>query len=357
MQRKVNKKVVVALSGGVDSSVVALLLKMQGYDVVGLHMKDLDNPYAKEDEELVRKLCKKLDISCEILEFKNEMNIVKDYFINEYKNGRTPNPCVICNREVKFKPFVEYAKNIGADFFATGHYAIIEHGKSAHYLKKAIDKNKDQSYFLNQLSSSQLEKALFPLGTMTKEEVRKIAEDNGLINAHKKDSFDVCFIGSKKFKDYMKENYPEKPGKIVDCKTKKIVGQHDGISKYTIGQRRGLGIGGKADGNGNGWYVVDKDIKNNILYVSQGEGEELFSSALIAVNVNWIIKQNETKIKCKAKFRYRQEDQDVEVFVLNDKIKVIFKEKQRAITKGQYVVLYNENDYLLGGGTIDEIIK
>lgn len=359
MQKAKNKKVVVALSGGVDSSVVALMLKNEGYSVIGLHMKDGDSDKAIEDETIVKELCKRLDIQCHIIEFKSEMQFVKDYFINEYKNGRTPNPCVICNREVKFKPFLDFAKEFGADYFATGHYAIVEHNGYNHYLKKAVDKNKDQSYFLNQVTSNQLEKAIFPLGELTKDQVREIAESNNLITAHKKDSFDVCFIGSKKFKEFMKENYPEKAGAIVDINSGKKVGVHDGISKYTIGQRKGLGIGGKADGNGDGWFVVDKDIKKNILLVSQGEGDELYSTALIADGVNWIVDMSEKReFECLAKFRYRQEDQPVTIQILqNNKIKVIFKNKQRAITCGQYVVLYNENGYCLGGAAIVEIIK
>lgn len=352
-----NKTVVVALSGGVDSSVVALLLKKQGYNVVGLHMRDGDSPEKIQDEQIVRDLCKKLNIQCEIVEFKNEMQLVKDYFIAEYKKGRTPNPCVICNREVKFKPFLDFAEKYNAEFYATGHYVCIEHDGDKHILKKALDKNKDQSYFLNQVESYKLKKALFPLGNLSKDEVRSIAEKNDLITAHKKDSYDVCFIGSKKFKDFMNKNFPEKAGKIIEVKTGKIVGRHDGISKYTIGQRKGLGIGGLAGGSGEGWFVINKDIDKNILYVAQGDGDELLSSGLVADSMNWLTDIYKIKeFECYAKFRYRQEDQGVKVEVLSkDKINVVFKDKQRAITVGQYVVLYDKDGCLLGGGIIQEV--
>ena len=358
MQNKSNKKVVVALSGGVDSSVVALLLKQQGYDVIGLHMSDPDNASAEADRQIVQELCEKLGIPCFIEEFTNQMQAVKDYFIAEYKAGRTPNPCVMCNREVKFKPFIDFAKKMNADFFATGHYAIIEREGGNVRLKKAKDANKDQSYFLNQLSLEQLEMAMFPLGELDKSDVRKIAEENGLCTAHKKDSFDVCFVGSKKFKDFMQENYPESAGNIVDIKTGKVVGKHTGISKYTIGQRRGLGVGGTSGGSGDGWFVVDKDIKKNEVFVSQGEGEELLSSGLVATNVNWLCAKPQDKLECYAKFRYRQADEPVCVLMQkNNQIKVIFNKKQRAITLGQYVVLYDEQGYCLGGATINQIIK
>ena len=352
------KTVVVGMSGGVDSSVVAFLLKQQGFDVVGLHMKTENEETSFEDEQTVVHLCESLGIKYEIVNYSNEMQVVKDYFINEYITGRTPNPCVVCNKSVKFKPFVEYANKIGADYFATGHYACIEHQDGKHILKIAADSEKDQTYFLCELSATQLEKALFPLGSLTKEEVRKIAEDNGLVSAHKKDSFDVCFIGSKKFKDFMDQHYPEKEGELVDIKTNKVVGKHTGISKYTLGQRKGLGIGGGHGTNGECWFVVKKDIKNNIVYVTEGSGEELFSDALVSNKVNWIPeKPAYLKFECEAKFRYRQKPQKVVVNIKDDgSVFVEFAEKQRAITPGQYVVFY-DNDRCLGGGTIDLVVK
>ena len=350
--------VVVGMSGGVDSSVAALLLKQQGFKVIGLHMQGENKQTAKEDQQRVQELCKKLDIELFVTEYKNEMQIVKDYFINEYLAGRTPNPCVVCNREVKFKPFIEFTEKLNAQYFATGHYAKIEHIDGKNILKVAKDKNKDQTYFLCQLSSKQLDKALFPLGELTKTEVRKIAEENGLISAQTKESYDVCFLGSQKFKDFMDSNYPEKAGNIIDVNSGKIVGKHTGISKYTLGQRKGLGIGGRNDGNGQSWFVSGKDVKSNTLYVTQGEGKELLSKELISGQVNWIMdKPNKTEFSCFAKFRYRQSDQKVIVKIIEDgKVKVVFDQPQRAVTPGQYVVFY-DNDICLGGATIEKIIK
>lgn len=348
-----NIKVVVGMSGGVDSSVAALILKQKGYHVIGLHMKGENKETRETDEKRVLKLCSQLDIECKVVDYTNHMQIVKDYFINEYKKGRTPNPCVVCNREVKFKPFLEYAKKLNADYFATGHYASVVHDKNKHYLVKAKDRAKDQTYFLCQLSSEQIAKVLFPLGDLTKEEVRKIAEENNLISADTKDSYDICFLGSEKFKDFMNKNYPEKAGNIIDEKSGKIVGKHTGISKYTIGQRRGLGIGGSKTGTGESWFVTKKDVINNNLYVTQGNGEELFSCGLIATNVNWFNEPITKEFKCKAKFRYRQEEQDVSVTILKDgNIEVLFDKPQKAVTVGQYVVFYDKN-ICLGGAVID----
>lgn len=351
------------MSGGVDSSVSALLLKQQGYNVIGLHMKNANEEQETEDMTMVQEICKKLGIECHIVSYADEMQYVKDYFLNEYLAGRTPNPCVVCNREVKFKPFVDYANQIGADFFATGHYANIEHLDGKHYLEKALDEQKDQSYFLNQLSQEQLAKAIFPLGKLTKPDVRKIAEENGLVSAHKKDSYDVCFVGNSKFKDYMQKINPEKPGDIVDEKTGKVVGKHNGISKYTIGQRKGLGIGGGHGIDGECWFVVRKDIKSNTIFVTQGNDDVLFARALKSYKFNWIPEKSGTnEFECLAKTRYRQADQESKVKILeDDSVLVEFKEKQRAVTLGQFVVLYQKSKdgyaRCLGGGQIDEVIK
>lgn len=361
---KNKQTVVVGMSGGVDSSVVALLLKMKGYNVVGLHMKSSNEDSSEDDEKTVIELCENMGIELHVVNYQDEMQLVKDYFINEYLAGRTPNPCVVCNKEVKFKPFIDFANKIGADFFATGHYARIEHKNCRHILMTAIDSQKDQTYFLSKLSQSQLEKAIFPLGELTKSEVRQIAEDNGLVSSHKKDSFDVCFVGSSKFKDYMDKIHPEKAGNIVDVDSGKVVGRHGGISKYTLGQRKGLGIGGGHGTSGDCWFVVKKDIKNNILYVAQGNDDALYSNALISNEFNWMPSVPEQKeFECFAKFRYRQSNQAVKVKVLNNgAVQVDFVEKQRAITPGQYVVLYQkikkDDVYAcLGGGTIDVVIK
>ena len=318
-------------------------------------MKSSNEAQAKADEESVRQLCKSMDIDCVVVDYEDQMQIVKDYFINEYLSGRTPNPCVICNKEVKFKPFVEYANKIGADYFATGHYARISHDNGVTVLITAVDEQKDQSYFLSELSCSQLEKAIFPLGNLTKPEVRKLAEGAGLVSAEKKDSYDVCFVGSQKFKDFMDKNYPEKAGDIVDISSGKVVGKHSGISKYTLGQRKGLGVGGGYGTSGECWFVVKKDIKLNVLYVAQGADDALYSDALITKKFNWIESQDADQFECYAKFRYRQPDQKVKVRIEKDKIYVDFVEKQRAVTPGQYVVFYTDTD-CLGGGVIEEVI-
>ena len=347
------KKVVVGLSGGVDSSVTAFLLKQQGYEVVGLHMRTENPETREEDEERVKELCAELQIECVVVDYCDHMQKVKDYFVGEYLAGRTPNPCVVCNKEVKFKPFLEYVEKLGADYFATGHYAIVEHNENGHFLKKAVDNEKDQSYFLCQLSNEQISKVLFPLGELTKQEVRKIAEQNNLITKNTKESYDVCFLGSQKFKDYMHENHPEKPGNIVDKKTNNIVGTHTGISKYTIGQRRGLNIGGKNGYDADRWFVVDKDMKTNTLFVSCGESDIMFSRGCDVANFNWISNKMQSKFECFVKLRYRQPDQQTYVEVIDEKtIRLTFKEKQRAVTIGQFAVLYDENGTCLGGGTI-----
>ena len=350
------KTVVVGLSGGVDSSVAAYLLKQQGYNVIGLHMLGENLETRKEDELRVKELCTELNIKCVIIEYKDHMQVVKDYFINEYLSGRTPNPCVICNKEVKFKPFLDYMRELNADYFAKGHYAIIEHNENGHFLKKAIDNEKDQTYFLCKLSNEQISKVLFPLGGLTKKEVRKIAEDNNLITKNTKESYDICFLGSQKFKDFMNNNYPEKPGNIVDKQTNAIVGKHTGISKYTIGQRRGLNIGGKNGFETDRWFVVDKDIKSNTLYVSCGESEQMFSQGCIVTDFNWLTNKSK-EFNCFVKLRYRQPDQQTKVQIMdNNTIKLVFSEKQRAVTTGQFAVLYDEKGYCLGGGTISELI-
>lgn len=351
------------MSGGVDSSVAAALLLEEGYDVIGLFMQNWEEEddsgvcTAVTDYEDVKRVCNKLKIPYYTVNFaKIYWDKVFKYFLEEYEKGRTPNPDVLCNREIKFGPFLEYAKELGADYIATGHYAKVERVNGKTYLKKAMDTNKDQTYFLNQLSQKQLEMVLFPLGDICKPKVREIAEKYGLSTAEKKDSTGICFIGERHFREFLKNYIPCKRGDIVDKDGKKV-GEHEGVMYYTLGQRRGLNIGGTKDGNGDRWFVIDKDIKNNKLIVSQGEGEELFSSGLVTYKVNWIPEEpTEKTFDCYAKFRYRQPDQRVRVTIESDKVRVDFYEKQRAVTPGQYVVFYTETD-CLGGGVIEEVIK
>lgn len=354
-------KVVVGMSGGVDSSVVACLLKEQGYDVIGLFMhnweEDDENGVCTSvsDYEDVKRVCNKIGIPYFSVNFAQEyLDRVFKYFLEEYEKGRTPNPDVLCNREIKFGPFLEYAKSLGADYIATGHYAKVERKDGVTYLQKAKDTNKDQTYFLNQLNQEQLKNVLFPLGDMIKPDVRKIAEKYGLSTAEKKDSTGICFIGERRFRQFLKTYLPCNRGDIVDQNGNKV-GEHDGVIYYTLGQRKGLNIGGKSNGNGGRWYVLDKNVKENKLIVSQGEADDLFSSGLVSYKINWIPnKPGEKEFDCYAKFRYRQPDQKVKVTIEKDKVIVNFYEKQRAVTPGQYVVFYDEIN-CLGGGVIEEV--
>lgn len=353
-------RVVVGISGGVDSSVAAYLLKQQGHDVVGLFMINWDADdgqcTAMEDYEDVKRVCDKIGIPYFSVNYAKEYyDRVFTYFLDEYKKGRTPNPDVLCNREIKFGPFLEKAKALGADMIATGHYAKTFQKDGKTYLAKASDLTKDQSYFLNQLSQKQLSSVIFPLADITKKQVREIAKKLELSTAEKKDSTGICFIGERNFKKFLKQYLPAQSGEIRTL-DEKVVGQHDGLMYYTIGQRRGLNLGGTHDGNGERWFVLKKDLGKNVLYVSQGECQELFSNGLYATDFNWIPeKPKEKEIECFAKFRYRQPDQAVKVTVLEDrKIKVDFKEKQRAITEGQFVVLYDKDGVCYGGGIIDK---
>lgn len=359
-------KVVVGISGGVDSSVAAKLLKDQGHEVIGLFMvnweEDSDFCTAEQDYEDVKRVCSAIGIPYFSVNYSKEYyDRVFKYFLEEYKKGRTPNPDVLCNREIKFGPFLDYAKSIGADYIATGHYCKKIEKDGKYYLAKAKDLNKDQSYFLNQLSQDQLKYVLFPLADINKPQVREIAKNLGLVNAEKKDSTGICFIGERNFKKFLKEYLPAKPGKIMTLDGREV-GKHDGLMYYTIGQRRGLGIGGRSDSNGERWFVLKKDLKNNILYVSQGEGEELFSSGMISEKFNWIPeKPKENEFDCFAKFRYRQPDQKVHVKIVDEHIEVSFYDKQRAVTPGQFVVLYKDDEFgnslCLGGAVIDKVIK
>lgn len=354
------KTVVVGMSGGVDSSVAALLLKEQGYNVIGLFMKNWEDDSAgectaEEDYSDVRRVCNLLDIPYYTVNFSKEyMDRVFKYFLEEYKAGRTPNPDVLCNREIKFGPFKDYAMSLGADYIATGHYCGVKHDGDVHYLLKCKDANKDQTYFLNQVSQAQLSNVLFPLQNLLKPEVRKIAEENGLVTAGKKDSTGICFIGERNFKQFLMNYIPAKEG---DIKTYdgKVLGKHSGLMYYTIGQRRGLDVGGVKGDDGR-WFVIEKDLKNNILYVAHGEEDKLYSKALEMKSCNFMPgTPNKKSFECTAKFRYRQEEQKVLVNIKDDGILVEFENKQRAITEGQYAVFYL-NEYCLGGGVIEKAI-
>src|SRR5690625_4125757 len=352
-------RVVIGMSGGVDSSVAALLLKEQGYDVVGVFMKnweDIDENgvcTATIDYEDVIRVAEQIDIPYYSVNFEKEYwDNVFTYFLDEYKAGRTPNPDVMCNKEIKFKAFLDYALSIGADYVATGHYAQIRRHEGNIELLRGADHSKDQTYFLNQLTRDVLEKVMFPLGHLQKSTVREIALQHGLATANKKDSTGICFIGEKNFKQFLSEYLPAQPG---DMKTMagEVKGTHDGLMYYTIGQRQGLGIGGE----GEPWFVVGKNVAENILYVEQGSTNRyLYSDSLLASDVNWI-NEVERTFTCTAKFRYRQKDSPITVTLQDDgTVHVQFKQLQRAITPGQAVVFY-DGDVCLGGGTIDVVMK
>ncbi|MCD8372687.1 MAG: tRNA 2-thiouridine(34) synthase MnmA [Clostridia bacterium] len=355
------KSVVVGMSGGVDSSVAALILKQQGYDVTGLFMLNWEEDdqsgacTAETDFSDVRRVCGKLDIPYYTVNFSKEYyDRVFTYFLSEYKAGRTPNPDVLCNREIKFGPFREYAAKLGADYIATGHYCGISHENGRHRLLKAKDAGKDQTYFLNQVKESQLENVIFPLSGLTKPEVRAIAEQNGLATAEKKDSTGICFIGERNFRKFLQNYLPAQSGQIRTLDGR-VVGEHIGLMYYTIGQRKGLNLGGTRGEEGR-WFVVKKDLQNNVLYVSHGDETPLYSAACAATGLNFIgFDLPEKTFECTAKFRYRQPEQKVKVTVSGDSMKIEFADRQRAVTEGQYAVLYC-GDQCIGGGVIDTVI-
>lgn len=361
-----NTRVVVGMSGGVDSSVAALLLKEQGYDVIGVFMKNWHEDgedgicTATLDYEEAVKVCNQIDIPYYSVNFEKEYwDRVFTYFLEEYKNGRTPNPDVLCNKEIKFKLFLDYAMQIGADYLATGHYAMIDEVDGQYRLLKGVDRGKDQSYFLCQLGQHQLAKAMFPIGHLEKKQVREIAAKNKLETAYRKDSTGICFIGERNFKEFLSNYLPARPGQMRSFDDPShVVGKHDGLMYYTLGQRKGLGIGG-GHGTGEPWFVVDKDLDKNILYVAQGDKHPaLYSNALYATDINWVSGQPPKEpFSCKAKFRYRQSDQGVYVTdIEGDKCRVVFDQPQRAVTPGQFVVFY-QGDVCLGGGIIQKVYK
>lgn len=353
-------RVIAGMSGGVDSAVSAYLLKEQGYDVIGVFMKNWDEQQGGEctaaaDFEDVREVCNCIGIPYYTVNFEKEYwDRVFSYFLKEYQSGRTPNPDVLCNQEIKFAAFWDFARKTGAEFLATGHYARLENTPEGILLKKAADTTKDQTYFLCLLTQEQLKNVLFPVGGMLKTEVREIADRLGLNVAKKKDSTGICFIGERKFKQFLQTYLPACPGEMRTL-SGEYVGRHDGLMYYTLGQRRGLNIGGR--GTGERWFVVKKDLENNILYVEQGSDHPaLYSRALRMKEFNFISGACPAgKFECTAKFRYRQPDQKVSFAADEESYLVEFAEKQRAVTPGQYCVLYS-GDVCLGGGVIEEVL-
>ncbi|MCH9770028.1 MAG: tRNA 2-thiouridine(34) synthase MnmA [Gammaproteobacteria bacterium] len=359
---KPNAKIVVGLSGGVDSAVTALLLKEQGYAVSAIFMQnwetDNDDPHCTAEQDLndARKITKQLDIDLQVVNFsKDYWHKVFQYCLDEFNAGRTPNPDIWCNKEIKFNTFLKHTLDIGADYLATGHYARIAKQDDKYELLKGLDNSKDQSYFLYTLGQFELAHSLFPLGGLEKTKVREIAKAHKLANYAKKDSTGICFIGERKFKDFLKEFLLAQPGEM-QTPDGKTIGQHDGLMFYTIGQRQGLNIGGLKNAKDAPWYVLDKNIKENVLIVGQGsEHPLLFKSALICQQFDWVSgTAPKPPFNCRAKIRYRQQDQACKVTALNAKqLKIEFTEPQRAITPGQSIVFY-QNDICLGGGIISE---
>lgn len=348
------------MSGGVDSSVCALLLKNEGYEVIGLFMRNWDsvvnkdilgnpnvNNICPQEQDYLDALnvCEKLNIPLHRVDFVKEYwDYVWTYFLDELKKGRTPNPDIMCNKYIKFDAFIKEAKRLGADYVATGHYAIIEDNR----LYKATDLNKDQTYFLSQLTKFQLENVMFPLGKLCKSEVRDIARTYNLEVFNKKDSTGICFIGERNFSQFLKNYLPTKNGNIVNIETKEILGKHDGLMYYTIGQRKGLNIGG----NESRLFVVGKDLKDNILYVAKEDSKYLYSDSALIEDVNWINKPLKNELW--AKFRYRQRDIKVKIKYLNEFVLVEFAELVKAVTPGQACVFYDGAE-CLGGGFIKDV--
>ncbi len=352
-RQNATKTVVVGMSGGVDSSVTALITKLQGYKVIGLFMKNWDetNPdgtcSADQDYQDVIKVCEKLDMPY------YSVNFVKEYwdgvfeeFLADYRKGFTPNPDILCNREIKFKVFYNRARLLGADYLATGHYCQLDHAR----LAKAVDQNKDQTYFLYAVNKDVFKHVLFPIGHLPKPKVRELAEKFDLATKAKKDSTGICFIGERNFKAFLSQYIDSQKGNFVDLNGK-VLGKHDGVCFYTLGQRKGMGIGGP----GEAWFVVAKNFSQNEVILAQGDDHPaLYADGLTAVELNWLTDIPSGTFKCKAKVRYRQPEQPCTVTIEEGRAKVVFDHPQRAMTPRQSVVFYQDN-LCLGGGIISEI--
>jgi len=358
------KHIIVGMSGGVDSSVAAHLLIEQGFHVEGLFMKNWEEDdseeycTAAEDLKDAQSVCDQLGIPLHTVNFSAEYwDRVFAHFLSEYKAGRTPNPDVLCNREIKFRAFLDHAQTLGANAIATGHYVDTHFKNNQYQLIKGRDNNKDQSYFLYMLGQEQLSKAIFPLGNIEKDKVRDIAVANKFVNSRKKDSTGICFIGERKFKDFLSRFLPAQPGDII-TDSGKVIGSHSGLMYYTIGQRQGLGIGGRNDASGDAWFVAQKDMDTNQLIVVQGsEHPLLYKQKLTADDIHWVSNSppnaatNDHSFCCMAKTRYRQPDQACRVTIDHDVLHVEFDNPQRAITPGQSLVLY-DGQQCLGGAII-----
>jgi tRNA-specific 2-thiouridylase len=360
-----DKQVIVGMSGGVDSSVAALLLLQQGYRVEGLFMKNWDEDdgteycTARADFADAQAVCDRIGIHLHSANFAAEYwDRVFEHFLAEYRAGRTPNPDILCNKEIKFKAFLDYALVLGADYIATGHYARTQRCGEQAQLLKGLDPNKDQSYFLHAVGGAQLAKTLFPVGELPKPEVRAIARREQLATHAKKDSTGICFIGERRFKDFLQRYLPAQPGAIEDVDGRTL-GEHHGLMYHTIGQRQGLGIGGVHGASEQPWYVVDKDLARNVLVVAQGaEHPRLYRRGLLLRDIHWITGDSPAlPLRCGAKTRYRQPDQDCTLTARPDGgFLASFDVPQRAITPGQSAVFY-QGDICLGGGVIEQAVN